>query len=226
MNELIFFLQFLIVSIFLFVASKRFNLLVALVTISLFIANFIVIKQISLFGLSSTGSELFIAVSFIGLFVIHEIWGKPYGHYSAIGALILVCGFVILSQLHLAYEPAVFDTVNTAYYEVFHFAPQVFFGSSLAYILSSMLGLSIFDKVSNLTRKPSLPVRVATAFMPTQILDSSLFILSGMQGLTHSSYLFTLFGSLILKMLALSLFLPFLNYLEREISKENFEYTK
>ena len=226
MNEIVFLLQFLFVSFFLFLSRKRFNLLVALVAISLFIANFIVIKQISLFGLNSMGSELFVTVSFIGLFITQEVWGKPYGHYATLGALILVCGFVILSQLHLAYEPAVFDTLNTAYYEVFHFAPQVFFGSSLAFTIAALIGLVIFDKISNLARKPSLPVRMATAFVPAQILDTILFILSGLYGLTHNSYLFTVFGSFILKMVVFTLCIPFLTYIEKELAKENFQSTK
>jgi len=221
MNELVFFVQFLAISSFLFFARNRYNLLVALIAISLSIANFIVIEQINLFGLSSIGSELFVAAAFIGLFITHEIWKKPYGHYAALGALMLVCGFVILSQLHLAYEPAVFDTVNTAYYEVFHFAPQVFFSSAIAFIVSSMLGLEIFHRISKLPKKPSLPVRMATAFVPAQIIDTSLFILGDLQGFTHNSYLCTVLGSLILKMLSFTLFLPFLTYIDRENAKKD-----
>ncbi len=208
MNELIFTLQIVVMSLFLMLAAKHRLLLSALVAVSICLADLMVIKQIPLFSLSSTGSEIYISIAIITLFILQEQKGKKPAVETLLGCLMWYCTLIALSQLHLAYAPSAFDMNSMAYYEIFHNNPQVFTGTLIALPISMLIGMSLFEYLALYFSRWPFWWRLWLSYLPTQLINTALFVFIGLLGLTHVPILNTAVGALLLKMLIFIAFIP------------------
>lgn len=218
MNELIFILQIVVVSLFLILAAKRRLLLGALVTTSTCLADLMMINQISLFSLSSTGSEIYISIAIIALFILQEQKGKRPAVEILLGCLMWHSIFIALSQLHLAYTPSAFDMSSMAYYEIFHNNPEVFTGTLIALPISMLIGMSLFEYLALYFNKWPFWWRLWLSYLPTQLITTALFAFRGFLGFAHAPSLNTALGALFLKVLIFISFIPAIVLVKKLIS--------
>ena len=201
MNELIFILHVIVMSLFLAIAAKRSLLITAFISVSIFLADFIVIKQVHLLGLSSMGSEIYISAATIGLFLLHEEKGEKTTLEVLFSCILIQSIATALFQLHLAYAPSPFDTNSMAYYEAFHHSPQVFIGTLIAFPISIFIGIKLFEYITLHWGNYNFCLRLGLCYLPTHILNTFLFVGAALWGLNHAPILQTIAASFILKMI-------------------------
>ncbi|MBU6446498.1 MAG: queuosine precursor transporter, partial [Verrucomicrobia bacterium] len=115
MNELIFFLHIWIVLAFALGALRLGQAaLTAFIGLQGVLANLLVVKQMSLFGLTVTCSDVFSIGGILSLNLLQEYFGKDAAKRAvniSLGALLF---FALMSQIHLFYQPAPFDATHGA----------------------------------------------------------------------------------------------------------------
>src|ERR1700704_2652696 len=104
MNELIFFLQTILILGFALGAFKLGKeALIAWVAIQALIANLFVLKQITLFGLDVTASDAFAIGSLLGLNFLQEYFNREEANKATWICFFFMIFFVLVSQIHLFY---------------------------------------------------------------------------------------------------------------------------
>jgi uncharacterized integral membrane protein (TIGR00697 family) len=96
--------------------------------------NLFVLKQITLFGLSVTSSDALGVGYLLGLNLIQEFFGRKTARQTVWISLFIASGFVLLSQIHLAYAPNRYDLAQSHFFShpclassslrFFHFSPS------------------------------------------------------------------------------------------------------
>src|SRR3990167_6154806 len=110
MNESIFFLHLFCVLGFLYGALWLGPLaLTALIAVAACLANLFILKQITLFGLSLTCTDVFMIASMVGLNLMQEYFGKKVAHRAAMVSFFTLLFFFAMSVIHLLYRPALSD---------------------------------------------------------------------------------------------------------------------
>jgi uncharacterized integral membrane protein (TIGR00697 family) len=207
MNEIIFFLQISVVSIGVLGAYKLGQqALVSFICLCAVLANLFVLKQISLFTLSVTASDVFTIGATLSLNVLQEYWGKE----SAQKAILISMGglvfYTIISQLHLAYIPSANDTASFYYQGLLGFMPRLALASLISYFLSQQLDRFIYGLLRSKTPKHFVLRNYATLLI-SQLGDTILFSFLGLYGIVASIVPIILF-SYGIKVIAILLATP------------------
>lgn len=140
LNEMLFLIAMLGVAAMAIWASRQGReALVVFIVLQALFANLLVLKQISLFGLNATCSDMFSVGGFLALHWIQE----RYGDEAATQAIHLSFGgllfYLFCSQVQIHYTPSPSDTAHFAYSTLFTPAPRLLIASLLAYYLSQHL---------------------------------------------------------------------------------------
>lgn len=187
MNELIFFTQILVILIFALGALKLGKgALTAWVAIQALIANLFVLKQMTLFGFDVTASDTFAIGSLLGLNFLQEHYSQEDAKRATWICFFFMFFFAAVSQLHLLYQPSVFDTTQFAYAQLLSPAPRLLFASMGVFFLVQQIDIRFFAFLKE--RLPSLgfPVRASIALVVSQFLDTFLFSFAGLYGMVIS----------------------------------------
>ena len=111
MNELIFIVYILVVSIAAIIASKwGKDALVGLICVQAVLMNLFVIKQITLFGLTATASDALAVGTTLSLNLLQEYYQKSAAQRAIWISFFCSLFYTGIALLHLAYIPAPTDT--------------------------------------------------------------------------------------------------------------------
>jgi uncharacterized integral membrane protein (TIGR00697 family) len=205
MNECFFFLHILTILAFVYVASLfgKKGLLVSFVLQVIF-ANLFVTKEIILFGFSVTCTDVFTIGSFITLTLLQTRYGEKSAH-EAIPLIIYSFVFIaILSQIHLGYVPAPYDTAHASYATIFSHSPRILLSSVLVTVVVQYFHLFLLKKWN----KPTLTL------LTSQFLDTIAFTFLALYGVMHNlSHIILV--SYFIKVLAIMTITPFMHYAKR-----------
>lgn len=146
------------------------------------LANFFVTKQITLFGLQVTASDVYMIGLFFSLNVIQEYWGQGEGKRAVKYALILQLGFLALSQIHLWLIPNSFDTSQQAFERIFGLYPRVLFASVATLWIVQQWDLFFFNFLKKGFTSLSFTYRNGLTLVVSQALDTALFSVLGLWG--------------------------------------------
>ena len=120
MNELIFFAHIIVVmSTVLGALLLGEQALVALVALCGILANVFVVKQVTLFGLEVTASDVYMIGAVCGLNLLQEFYGRQSAKRTIKVSFMLMFFYLILSQLHLLFLPSPFDTAHIHFVALF-----------------------------------------------------------------------------------------------------------
>lgn len=187
MNELLFFLQ--IGAIVLSVAiSYRFGKegVIAAAALLAVLANLFVLKQITIFGLSVTGTDAFV----IGYLMSLNLLGHKFGMKEAKKAMklsFLAMLFVALfSYIHLLFSPNRFDSAHGHYRQILGPSPRLFGASLLTFFAVQQIEIRLFGQMGSLFPKLSWRLRSATSLILSQAIDTCLFTLLGLYGIVEN----------------------------------------
>ncbi len=189
MNELLFLAHILAVLGFVFGALRLGkSALVSLVVLQAVLANLFVVKQTELFGFSVTCSDVFAIGSIFALNLLQEYFGREAAQ-RAVGASFLgLLFFAAMSQMHLLYAPASFDTAHQGFAQIFSSTPRIIFASIAVFYLVQKIDVHLFGWLKDKLEGKKFPFRVGLSLIVSQTLDTALFSFAGLYGLVESIF--------------------------------------
>ena len=205
-NEVIFIASLFLAVIFtLYARHIGLTGLVAWVSAQSILSNIFVLKQIELFGLHVTSSEVYIVSGMFSTVLIQEQYGRRSAKKALNAAFVVLIFLGLASQLHLAYIPSPNDITQSSYEMLFGPNLRIVVASIFAYWISQQYNIWIFGILSKKSLNLRLSFRAFIATSTAQILDTFLFAMFGLYGLVFHLDQIILF-SLLLKV-AISVFL-------------------
>ncbi len=168
--------------------------LVGVICLQALLANLFVTKQIMLFGIETTCSEVFVvggmyAINLMRIYNSDRACRRAV--YTVFGALLL---FALLVQFHIAYT-GVDPIVSGALATICGSSMRLFVASLLAYVVSERAHLFFCSMLDQYTE--SIPWQVA-AIVGGQVLDTVIFGVVGLYGVVDHLVSVILF-SLVVK---------------------------
>lgn len=206
MNELLFLIQILFIIGFALGALKLGKeALVAWVAIQALIANFFVLKQITLFGMDVTASDAFVIGSLLGLNFLQEYFSKEEANQATWICFFFMVFFVGVSQLHLLYQPSLHDTTQSAFVTLLSPSPRLLFASLSVFFIVQQMDIYFFAFLKKTLPHISFAYRAAIALVFSQFLDTLLFSFAGLYGVA-ASLISIIVMSFIVKLIVIFLF--------------------
>lgn len=145
MNEALFFFHVLAALVFLGLAVRMGKMALGVyVALSGVLANLFVVKQIELFGLHATASDVFAVGGILGLNLLQELFGIQAAKQAVRASLFALVLFACMSQIHLLYNPSLFDVTQGAFTAILVAAPRIVAASIGVYALVQRVDILFF----------------------------------------------------------------------------------
>lgn len=183
MNELLFLAQAFGVYLFtviLFASSRE--VLAGWMGLLGIMANLFVAKQITLFGLDVTASDIYAVGLFLTLNLIQEFEGRKEGSRAMKIAFGFQLGFLALAYLHLSLAPNGYDQSQTAFETVLSTYPRVLIASLTTLWIVQKWDLFFFQKIKAWFPVLSFTKRNVITLIVSQALDTLLFTFLALWG--------------------------------------------
>lgn len=220
MNISILFLHiFLVSALTLFFLRQGKEASIAYLAVLGIAANLFVHKQIDLFGLSVTCSDALAVGYLLGANLIQEFFGRKTAKKTIGISLFLSAAFVMLSFIHLAYQPNIHDTTHSHFVLLLKPMPRIMIASVLSFLIVQFLDLSFFSYLRSKTEGRFLTGRVFLSAVLAHGLDTILFSFLGLYGIVHDITTVMLFSFLV-KMAVVLVSTPFVMLSKRMIRAE------
>ena len=224
MNESFFLLHIFIVLMFLLIALRLGkNYVFALVVLQSILANIFVIKQISLFSMSVTATDIFIVGTILGQNLIQEYYSKKEALKLINISFFSMLFFLVMSKIHLLYSPSPLDSTHQSFVNIFSNTPRIVISSILVFYIAQRLDILIFAFLKKIFKDKKLSFRMFLSASITQFIDTVLFSYLALYGVVSSIFNIILFSYLI-KMITTflsSIFIGFSKYfVKKEFLKE------
>ncbi len=212
MNEILFLLHILLVVSFALGALRLGKeALFAFVCLSAMLANLLVLKQMRLFGLSITCTDVFAIGSILGLNLLQEYFGKESSSKAAWVCFFMMTFFALMSQIHLAYTPSYTDTAHSSYFHLLSPTPRLLLASLTVFFLVQQFDIRFYSFLKQKLFKLPLMLRNGISLILSQFLDTALFTFIGLFGLVDSLVDIMLF-SFIVKLFIIFAITPFISF--------------
>ncbi|MDQ5890156.1 MAG: queuosine precursor transporter [Candidatus Dependentiae bacterium] len=205
-NELLFAAHIIVASASVLWALRySYGALIAVLSLQLILANLFVTKQIMVFGIETTCSEVFVVSGMYGISLIRSY----YGDAAARKAIWITFGFLLLFvffvQLHCAYS-GLDPILSVSIAQMCSATFRLFFASLAAYLVSERAHLALTRLWG--TRHAS-PIGQIVAIAGGQVVDTVTFASLGLYGLVADLSSVILF-CLIIKAIILVMLSPIL----------------
>lgn len=216
MNEVMFFIQVGLVFAFTGILA-RFgkDVLAGWMGLLAIMANLFVSKQIVLFGLHVTASDVYAVGLFLSLNMIQELWGKEAGQKAIKTTLFFQIFFLALTQIHLAFVPSGFDDSQVAFLTILGAYPRILAASLFTLWAVQKIDLLFFSFLKDKFPKLSFSMRNILSLSLSQALDTILFTFLALWG-SVSSLLDIIVLSYIIKII-LIMMTPFITVYLKQI---------
>jgi len=212
MNEMIFFIQMSTIIAFAFGARKLGRgALTAWVAIQALIANLFVVKQITLLGFEVTASDAFVIGSLVGLNFLQEYFGQEEAKKATWVCFFFMFFFAVVSQIHLLYQPSLYDTTQAAFVQILSLSPRLFLASMSVFFIVQQIDVRFFAFLKSRFPGWGFAARAAIALVVSQFLDTFLFSFAGLYGMV-ASILDIIVVSFAVKLVVIFLMTPLLRW--------------
>lgn len=187
MNEVIFGLHILADLVFLALAVRYGKTALGIyIALSGILANLFVVKQIQLFGLMATASDVFAVGGIFALNLLQELHGQQAANRATIASLGALVFFAFMSQIHLSYIPSPHDATHVAFHSVLSSTPRIVAVSIGVYYLVQRLDLLFFGALKSFIAQ--FEIRVLASLLVSQALDTALFSFFGLYGIVDALF--------------------------------------
>jgi len=221
MNEILFFFHVISVVFFLFLAFRLGKeALFSFICLQGIFANLFVIKQMSLFGLEVTCSDVFAVGGMLGLNLLQEFYGRSVAKKAIWSSFCLAIFFGGMSYIHLLYTPSLHDNAHLHYVSILSNAPRLIAASFFVYLVVQLLDVRFFGFLRKIFNGRHLALRSGISLVFMQALDTALFTLLGLYGLV-TSVLAVFCVSFVVKIVIISLSTPFMSIASKVAKKEH-----
>lgn len=187
MNELTFFIHVAAMISFIILALRIGKEgLISAIVVQVILGNLFVTKQMSLFGLDVTCSEVYTVGALFSLNLLQTYFGKKVAN-KTLGIVFLLLFFVIImSQFQLRYLPSKYDSMHGAFSTILGHTPRIMISSFFCALAMQKLDLEVFGFLKKRFTKLPFFIPFACASLITQFLDTVLFSLIALYGIVHS----------------------------------------
>ncbi len=187
MNELIFFVHIIALVSFILLALRiGKEALIATVVVIVILGNLFVTKQMSLFGLDVTCSEVYTIGAIFSLNLLQTYFGKRVTNRTLAIVFLLLFFVIIMSQFQLYYLPSKYDSMHHAFTAILDYAPRVMITSFFCTLTMQKLDVELFGFLKKrLTRLPFFAPFICASLV-TQLLDTLLFSFIALYGIVHN----------------------------------------
>ncbi len=149
--------------------------LYAVIVISIILCNIQVLKIVEMFGLTATLGNALYGSIFLATDILNEVYGKKEAQRGVwIGFYALIFTTVIM-QLALLFQPAGDDFIHPALQQIFSFLPRVAIASIIAYAVSQLHDVWLYNLIKNKTKGRYLWLRNNATTMISQLIDTAIF---------------------------------------------------
>lgn len=178
--------------------------------------NLFVLKQIDLFTLQITSCDALAVGYLLGLNLIQEFFGKTLARKTMWIALFLSLSFVILSQIHLFYQPNSHDVTHFFYAQLLQPMPRLFIASFASFLIVQWCDIRFFSYLTTKTKGRYLTLRVTSSLLISHLLDTLLFSFLGLYGsVAHIGHVIVV--AFLIKCALIFLSTPFI-YLSKKLA--------
>lgn len=209
-NESIFIFHAILVMVATLIAKRiGQQALVALIAFFAVIANLFVLKQITLFGLNATASDVYIIGASFSLNLLQEYYGRSEVRRAIWISFFVAVVYAIMSQIHVLYAPSPFDLSSEYFRFILRPMPRLIMASLFSYLVAEFANYKLFSLLKN--RLPIIPFPIRSFFATgiSQLVDTLLFSFLGLYGIIGSLWS-VMFISYSIKIFAIFLSAPFL----------------
>ncbi len=160
--------------------------LIALIVLFAIFSNLFVTKQITLFGLQATPTDAFTVGIVLSLNLLQEYYGKVVTQKAIWISLVGSAAYILLSQLHLAYIPNVFDTTQAHALALFGMMPRIIGASLFTYFIVQRLDSWLYGILKKKCNNNYFILRNYGSVIISQLFDTILFSFLGLYGIVES----------------------------------------
>lgn len=184
MNELLLFVEIVIVFSLVLVSKKLFGKsgLFVWIAIASIIANIQTAKNVELFGLNATLGTVMFASTFLATDILSECYGMKESKKGVFIGLFSVITFLICTQLMLIFEPNALDMVDGSMKTLFGLNARICIASVTMYFVANMVDVYLFDKLKKTFRDKNLWLRNNISTIICNGLENFLFVILAFAG--------------------------------------------
>ena len=205
MNNLIFILHTIIIALTTITATKLGRqFAVSTIVIYGILANLFVLKQISLFGLEVTSSDVFVVGISLGLNLLQEKYNKETAQATIWMSFWGLLVYTVLSQFQIWYTPNSLDCTNQHFVALFAIAPRLTAASLISYLISQTIDVNLYSYLKNKLTNKLYFIRNYASIAVSQLADTIIFSILGLYGLGYNLVHIIIFSYLI-KLIAITL---------------------
>lgn len=217
MNELIFFLHIIALMSFALITLRLGKeALTAALVVQIILANLFVTKQMVLFGLNITCSEVYTIGGIFTMNLLQSYYGKKAANRGLLIIFFLLLFVLVMGQFHLHYIPSKYDEMHQAFSMILGYTPRIMITSFAHTIVMQKLDIELFGQF-----RKKVPFFLAFLFASTisQFLDTVGFSYLALYGIVHSMR-DIIFMSYTIKLIVISTVIPFTFLVKRIIRYE------
>jgi queuosine precursor transporter len=220
LNEILLFLH--IISVVFFTLGALWlgkSALISLVCIESVLANLFVVKQMTLFGLNVTCSDVFIVGTILGLNLLQEYWDYSVAQKTVWVSFFVTIFYLIMSQFQLFYVPNFSDKTAEMFSGILKFAPRIILSSVFVSLFVQKIDCLFYAFLKKIFENKFLVARNIFSIFCTQLLDTILFSFLALYGIVESVFQI-IFVSFTIKLIVILVATPFVSFSKRFVLNE------
>ena len=198
MNEVLFLIHVFWVSLVAFLCRRQsVTVQTVLMTVYALLGNLMVLKQMTLFGLSVTTADVYAVGVILVLNYIRESSTDEKVHQAMLysfGALVLLA---LAAYFQISYVAIEGDQMSAAYSQLMAYFPRVVVVSAVVYLVVQYIDNMLFSWMKRIADNQWFIARVLLSLIFSQLLDTILFSLGALGDIAVSIWEIIIFSSLI-----------------------------
>lgn len=171
------------------------------------LANLFVLKQIDIISLNATASDIFAIGNLLGLNLLQEKFGRKASQQAIWASFGCLLFFIIMSQIHLSYEPSLYDYTQEAYTTLLKPAPRILLASLFTFFIVDQVDSRLYQLLRQRFPTISMIWISGMTIVLSQLLDTVLFSFLGLYTIVGALVEIIVF-SYVIKLLAIVSTLP------------------
>lgn len=178
--------------------------LISLIAMLGVLANLFVLKQITLFGLEVTSSDVFVVGISLGLNLLQEKYDKATAQIAVWVSFWILLTYTLLSQFQIWYIANDLDQSHNHFLALLSIAPRLSGASLFSYLVSQTIDVNLYDYLKNKFENKFYLIRNYGSVAISQLADTIIFSFIGLGGLGYNLLHIIIFSYLI-KLIAITL---------------------
>ena len=186
-NELLLSIHALIAVGLVFVAFRiGKSALISYISICGVLANFFIFKQVNLFSLHVTATDVFMIAQLVALNLLQELYGAEEARQAInISFFASICT-TIFGLIQVAYVPNSFDTTHLLYATILLPIPRIIAASLGTDFVAAHIERWVFAALSKHLNKRFFALRNIVTMAISQLFDTVVFSIAGLYGIVAS----------------------------------------